>query len=54
MPILGVPNVVVREAVDVDVGAISVHVDVSNEEMCSRPSKPPSDKCSTDCILFGT
>ena len=41
MPILGVPNVVVREAVDVDVRAVGVHVDVSNEEMCGKPSVPP-------------
>jgi len=54
MPILGVPDVIVRETVDVDVKAIGVHVDVGNEEMCDRSSVPPSDEYSTDCILLGT
>ena len=41
MTILGVPNVVVLEPVDVDVEAIRVHVHVGNEELCNMPSMPP-------------
>ena len=36
MPILGVPNVVVGEPIDVDLQvAVGVHVDVRNEDYCA-------------------
>ena len=44
MPVLGVPNVVVAEPVDVHVQPVSVHVDVRNEEMCGKPPVPPPAK----------
>lgn len=52
---LGVPDIVVLELVDVDFElTVRVKVHVSNEEMCDKPSKPPSFEYSRDCILFGT
>ena len=42
MLVLSVPDVVVRERVDVHVQVtIVVHVDVRNEEMYTTPSVPP-------------
>jgi hypothetical protein len=55
MAILGIPDIVVLELVDVHVErVIGVEVHVGNEEMCNEPSMPPSLEYSQDCILFGT
>lgn len=48
MPVLGVPDVVVLEAVDIHVQPVVVHVHVGNEEMCDKPSMPPSFEYSQD------
>ena len=55
MTILGIPDVVVLELVDVHVElVVGVDVHVSNEEMCARPSIPPPLEYSRGCILRGT
>ena len=49
MTILGIPDIVVLELVDVDVErTIVVEVHVGNEEMCNRPSFPLSFEYSPD------
>ncbi len=49
MPILGVPNVIVREVVHVDIRvAVGVQVHVRHEEMCGKSSAPPSLENSRD------
>jgi hypothetical protein len=54
MTILGIPDIVVLEPVDVDIELVArVEVHVGNEEMCVEPSMPPSFEYSWDCILFG-
>ncbi|OGI16706.1 MAG: hypothetical protein A3J63_05015 [Candidatus Moranbacteria bacterium RIFCSPHIGHO2_02_FULL_40_12b] len=55
MTILGIPDIVVLEPVDIDLElTVRVEVHVGNEEMCDKPSMPPSFEYSWDCILFGT
>jgi hypothetical protein len=55
MTILGIPDVVVLELVDVHVElVIRVDVHVGNEEMYAKPSIPPPLEYSRDCILRGT
>ena len=44
MPILGVPDVVVREAVRVHVEAIRVPVHVRDEDLCNTSSISPPTK----------
>jgi len=42
MTILGIPDVVVVEMVDVDLETtVVIHVDVGNEELCATYSVPP-------------
>ena len=49
MTILGIPDVVVLEPVDVNVQAVRVHVDVGHKEMRKMPSSTPwSDGLKTD------
>ena len=42
MPILGIPDVVVREAVDVDIegAVVGIDIHVRNEELYDEPSVP--------------
>ena len=55
MKVLGVPDVGVLKPVDVHLEpAIGIDVHVGDEEMCHKPSLPPSFEYSPDCILFGT
>lgn len=55
MAILGVPDIVVLEPVDVRIErAIRVEVHIGNEEACNKPSIPLSFEYSPDFILFGT
>ncbi|MCX6763788.1 MAG: hypothetical protein NTZ97_03615 [Candidatus Moranbacteria bacterium] len=49
MAILGTPDIVVLEPVDIDLElVIGVEVHVGNEEMCDKPSAPPSIEYSLD------
>ncbi|OGI30115.1 MAG: hypothetical protein A3G09_04780 [Candidatus Moranbacteria bacterium RIFCSPLOWO2_12_FULL_48_12] len=49
MLILGIPDIVVRELVDVHVEVtIGVHIDVRDVETCTKPSLPPPLEYSWD------
>ena len=40
MSVVGMPDIVVLEPIDVDIQAVGVHVHVGNEELCNAPSVP--------------
>ena len=44
MPILGIPDIVVVEAIHVHAETIGVHVHVSDKDSCSMPSISPPAK----------
>jgi hypothetical protein len=44
MTVVGIPNVVVVEAIGIDLELAIVDVHVSNEELCSKPSISPLPK----------
>jgi hypothetical protein len=49
MAILGIPDIVVLEPVDVHLElTVGVEVHVGNEEICNKPSIPPSFEYSRD------
>ncbi|MES3032262.1 MAG: hypothetical protein V4699_03430 [Patescibacteria group bacterium] len=56
MPILGIPDIVVREAVDVGIEvAIRVHIHVRNEELYDEPSMSlpiQTQFNARDCAVF--
>jgi hypothetical protein len=55
MAILGIPDVVVLEPVNINIQlVIGIEVHIGNKELYGEPSAPLSFEYSRDCILFGT